>query len=75
MEHIKEKIADFGAFKNKAKGMERTCNTIQSSISLWKEYLDTMIEKNQRLCESSYYWLSLDRLKSIISMNPYEHLL
>ena len=32
MEHIKERIADFGAFKNKAKGIERTCNTIQSSI-------------------------------------------
>ena len=37
-----------------------------------------MIEKNQWLCEiesNSYHWLSLDGLKSIISMNPYEHLL
>ena len=34
-----------------------------------------MIEKNQWLCESSYYWLILNGLKSIISMNPYEHLL
>ena len=37
-----------------------------------------MIEKNEWLCASesnSYYWLSLDGLKSIISMNPYEHLL
>ena len=75
MEHIKERIADFGAFKNEAKGIERTCNTIQSSISWWKEYVETMIEKNQWLCESSYYWFSLDGLKSIISMNPYEHLL
>ena len=78
MEHIKERIADFGAFKNKVKGIERTCNTIQSSISLWKKYLETMMEKNQWLCESesnSYYWLSLDGIKSIISMNPYEHLL
>ena len=28
MEHIKERKADFEAFKNKAKGIERTCNTI-----------------------------------------------
>ena len=78
MERIKERIADFGDFKNKAKRIERTCNIIQSSILLWKEYLYTMIEKNQWLCESesnSYYWLSLDGLKSIILMNPYEHLL
>ena len=75
MEHILEKKADFEAFKNEEKGIERTCNTIQSSISLWKEYLETMIENNQWLCESSYYWLSLDGLKSIISMKPYEHLL
>ena len=37
-----------------------------------------MIEKNEwlRASESnSYYWLSLDGLKSIFSMNPYEHLL
>ena len=36
------------------------------------------MENNQWLCESeskSYHWLSLDGLKSIISMNPYEHLL
>ena len=78
MEYIKERIADFGAFKNEAKGIKRTYNTAQSSILLCKEYLETMIEKNQWLCESesnSYYWLSLDGLKSIISMNPYEHLL
>ena len=29
MEHIKERIADFGAFKDEAKGIEITCNTIQ----------------------------------------------
>ena len=37
-----------------------------------------MMANNQWLCESesnSYHWLSLDGLKSIISMNPYEHLL
>ena len=36
------------------------------------------MENNQWLCESesdSYHWLSLDGLKSIISMNPYEHLI
>ena len=43
MEHIKERIADFGAFKEEVKGIEITCNTIQTSISLWKEYLETMI--------------------------------
>ena len=77
MEHIKERIADFGAFKEEETGIEITYNTIQTSISLWKEYLETMIENNEWLCSSesnSYYWLSLDGLKSIISMNPYEHL-
>ena len=36
-----------------------------------------MIENNEWLCSNesnSYYWLSLDGLKSIISMNPYEYL-
>ena len=34
--------------------------------------------KESMFCESesnSYHWLSLGGLKSIISMNPYEHLL
>ena len=78
MEHIKERIADFGAFKEEAKGVEITYKTIQKSILLWKDYLKTMIEKNELLCASEsnyYYWLILDGLKSIISMNPYEHLL
>ena len=77
MEHIKERIADLVAFKEEARGIEITCNTIQTIISLWKEYLETMIENNEWLCASesnSYYWLSLDGLKSIISMNPYAHL-
>ena len=38
MEHIKERIADFGAFKEEARGIEITCHPIQTSISLWKEY-------------------------------------
>ena len=78
MEHIKEIIADFEAFKEEARGIEITRNTIQTSISLWREYLENMIENNEWLCSSesnSYYWLSLDGLKSIISMHPYENLL
>ena len=51
MEHILERKADFEDFKNEAKLIEKICNTIQSSISLWKEYLETMIENNQWLCE------------------------
>ena len=78
MEHILQREDDFESFKNGAQVIERTCNTIQSSISLWKEYLETMMENNLCLCESesdSHNWLSLDGLKSIISMNPYEHFL
>ena len=78
MEHILERKADFESFKNGARVIERTCNTINSSISLWKEYLETMMENNLWLCESesdSHHWLSLDGLKYIISMNPYEHFL
>ena len=77
MEHIKERIADFGAFKEEERMIKITCNTIKKSISLWKDYLETMIENNERLCSvetNSYYWLSFDGLKSIISMNPVEHL-
>ena len=33
MEHIKEIIANFGAFKEEAKEIEITCKTIQKSIS------------------------------------------
>ena len=77
MEHIKERIADFGAFKEEVIMNEITCNKIQISISLRKEYWETVIENNKRLCSNetnSYYWLSFDGLKYIISMNPVEHL-
>ena len=77
MEHIKERIADLGDFKEEARMIEITCNTIHTSISLWREYLETVIENNERSCSSEtnyYYWLSFDGLKSIISMNPVEHL-
>ena len=77
MEHIKERIADSVAFKEEARMIEITFNITQKSISLRKEYLKTVIENNERLCSietNSYYWLSFDGLKSIISMNPVEHL-
>ena len=76
MEHILERKDNFESFKNGAQVIERTCNTIQSSISLWKEYLETMMENSQWLCKiesDSHHWLTLDELKSIISINPYEH--
>ena len=78
MEHILDRKADFESFKNKAQVIERTCNTIQSSISLWKEYLADISENNQwsdQFFSNTHHWLILDGLKSIISMNPYEHLL
>ena len=68
----------FEAFKNGAKLIERTCNTIQSSIYLCKEYLEDIFENNQwsdHFFSNTHHRLSLDGLKSIISMNPYEHLL
>ena len=78
MEHILERKTDFESFKNGAQVIERTCNTIQSSISLCKEYLEVISENNQwsdEIESGSHHWLSLDGLKSIISMNPYEHFL
>ena len=36
MEHIKERIADFWAFKEETRMVEITCNTIQTSTSLQK---------------------------------------
>ena len=43
MEHIKERIADLRAFKEEARRIEITYNTIQTSVLLWKEYLKTAI--------------------------------
>ena len=66
IEHIKERTADFRAFKEEVRMNEITCNTIQTSISLWKKCLNTVIENNESLCSSetnSYYWLSFDGLK------------
>ena len=50
MEHIKERIADFGSFKEEVGMNKIICNNIQTSISLWKEDLETLIENNDRLC-------------------------
>ena len=47
MEHIKEWIADFVYFKEEVGRNEIICNKIQTSISLWKEDLETVIEKNE----------------------------
>ena len=77
MEHIKERIAVFGAFKKVVGTNEMICNQIQTSISLWKDYLETVIENNERLFSietNYYYWLRFDGIKSIISMNPVENL-
>ena len=77
MEHIKERIAGFGDFKEQVRMNEITCNKIQTVISLWKDDLEIVIENNERLCSSetnSYYWLIFYGIKSIISMNRYEHL-
>ena len=44
IEPILERKADFESFKNGAQVIERTCNTIQSSISLWKDYLEDILK-------------------------------
>ena len=58
MEHIKERIADFRDFKVETRMIEITYNTIQTSSSFWKYYLETVIENNERLCssETNYYY-------------------
>ena len=58
MEHIKERIAYFGALKEEVGMKKIICNKIQTSISLRKEDLETVIENNERLCSGktkSYY--------------------
>ena len=62
MEHIKDRIADFRAFKEEARMKKITCNKIQTSISLRKEYLETVIENNERLCSSEEKLLLLVEL-------------
>ena len=68
IEHIKERVSDFGSFKEEVGMNKIICNKIQTSISLWNEDLETVIENNEFLCSSetnSYYWLSFDRLKKL----------
>ena len=48
IEHIKERIADFGDFKEEVGRNEMICNKIHTSISLWKEDLETVIENNEK---------------------------
>ena len=53
------------------------CNNIQTSISLWREYLEIVIKNSENVCSdetNSYCWLSFYGLKNIISMNPNDHL-
>ena len=42
-EHIRERIADFGAFNEEVEINEMICNKIQTSTLLWKEDLETVI--------------------------------
>ena len=52
-------------------------NKIHTSISLWKEDLETVMENNENLCSNEtnyYYWLRFDVLKTIVSKNPYDHI-
>ena len=52
MEHIKERIAGFTAFKEKVGRNEIICNKIQTCILLWKEDLETVNEKNEIFCQA-----------------------
>ena len=66
--HIKERLADFGSFKEEVGMNKIICNKIQTIISLQKEDLATVIENNENSCSSetkSYYWLSFDGLKKL----------
>ena len=45
MEHIKERIADFVAFKKEVGMNKIICNKIKTSILLWKEDFETVKEK------------------------------
>ena len=72
-EHIKESISNFGDFKEEVGMNEIICNKIQTSISLWKEVLETVMENNENLCSSetnSYYWLSFDGFKKNYPNKP-----
>ena len=68
MEDIKQRIVDFTTFKAEVARNEVVCNKIQTSIQLWKEDLETVLEKNEMFFKwkKAYYWLSYDGLKTFI---------
>ena len=77
MEHIKDRMADFVAFKEELVIQEMIYNKIQTIVSFWKEDLETVVENNEKKYSSeknSYYWLSCSGIQTIVSMNPYENL-
>ena len=43
IEHIKERETNFRAFKEEVVGKIMICSNIQTSISLWREDLETVI--------------------------------
>ena len=76
MKHIKDIIDDFTSFKEEVGINVIIYNKIQTIISLWRMYLETVLENKDFFAQvkKTYYWLSYDGLKTIISMNPYKHL-
>ena len=47
MEHIKDRMADFVAFKEELVINEIMCNKIQTIISFCREDLETVVENNE----------------------------
>ena len=60
IENIQERIPDFTSFKEEVGRNEIICNKIQTSISLWKEDLETVIEKNEICCSSEKFLLLVE---------------
>ena len=50
MEHIKYRIDYYTHLKEEFGINNIICNNIQTSISLWKEDLETVTEKNEKSC-------------------------
>ena len=62
IEHIKDIIAGSAVFKEGFGRNEIRCNNIQKIISLWKDYLETFIFKNEKTCSSEKKLLLLVEL-------------
>ena len=69
---IKQRIADFGAFREEAKEIEITCNTIQTSTSLCNPgypmnvYNNVSSDKKQKNGKKTRYgWIRQDCLHDI----------